>query len=158
MKPFPLETRQTCCSKQNISTPTPPTHKNNRLKATTAKPPKAVGAKLVAPPTNGFGLVVVIGKPELAAIPVPPMVPLKYPVDVLVAVIVDVELVVVVVVPVGATAGRPLTGLTSKRLLNDGLTAAGIALKRTLGTTAVDSAVDEALSTTVLMTVFWTVL
>lgn len=116
------------------------------LKATTAKPPKAVGAKLVAAPTNGFGLAVVIGKPELAATPVPARVPLKYP-------------GVVVVVLVGATAGRPLTGLTSKRLLDDGLAAAGIALKRTLGTTVVDNAVDEALSSmTVLMTVFWTVL
>ena len=127
------------------------------IKATTAKPPRAVGAKLVAPPTNGFALVVVIGKPELAATPVPAMVPLKYPVAVLVAVIVDVELRVVVVVPVGAAAGRPLTGLTSMRLLDDGLAAAGMALKRTLGTTAVDKAVDEALSVTVLMIVFWTV-
>ena len=113
------------------------------------------GAKLGAPPTNGFGFVVVMGKPELATPPVPAMVPFKYPVDVLVAVIVDVELRVVIVVPVGAAAGKPLTGLTSIRLL-DGL-AAGKALKRTLGTTAVDRAVDEARSMTVLMTVFWTV-
>lgn len=104
---------------------------------------------------NGCALAVVIGKPELAATPVPAMVPFKYPVDVLVAVSVDVELRVVVVVPVGAAAGRPLTGLTSMRLLDE--LAAGTALKRTLGTTAVDSAVDEALSTTVLMTVLWTV-
>ena len=124
--------------------------------AATAKPAKPAGAKLAAPPTNGFGLGVVIGKPELAATPVPATVPFKYPVDVLVAVIVDVELRVVVVMFVGATAGRPLTGLTSRRLL-DGL-AAGIALKRMLGMTAVDRDVDEALSTTVLMTVFWTVL
>ena len=97
----------------------------------------------------------VIGKPELAATPVPAMVPFRYAVDVLVAVIVDVELRVVVVLPVGATAGRPLTGLTSTRLL-EGL-AAGTALKRTLGMTAVDREVDEALSVTVLMTVSWTV-
>ena len=56
------------------------------------------------------------------------------------------------VVPEGATAGRPLTGLTSRRLL-EGL-AAGMGLKRTLGMTAVDRDVDEALSMTVLMTVF----
>lgn len=101
---------------------------------------------------KGAALVVAIGKPELAATPVPAIVPFKYPVDVLVAVIVDVELRVVVVVPVGATAGSPLTGLTSRRLL-DGLTA-GITLKRTLGMTAVDRDVDEALSMTVLMIVF----
>lgn len=65
---------------------------------------------------------------------------------------IDVELRVVVVVPEGATAGRPLTGLTSRRLL-EGL-AAGMGLKRTLGMTAVDRDVDEALSMTVLMTVF----
>ena len=75
--------------------------------------------------------------------------------DVLVVVIVDVELRVMVVVFGGATAGRPLTGLTSERLL-EGL-AAGMALKRTLGMTAVDRDADEALSVTVLMTVFWTV-
>lgn len=73
----------------------------------------------------------------------------------LVAVIVDVEPRVIVVVFDGATAGRPLTGLTSRRLL-DGL-AAAMGLKRTLGMTAVDRDVDEALSVTVLMTVFWTV-
>ena len=83
------------------------------------------------------------------------MVPFRYPVDVLVAVIVDVEPRVIVVVFDGATAGRPLTGLTSRRLL-DGL-AAAMGLKRTLGMTAVDRDVDEALSVTVLMTVFWTV-
>lgn len=104
---------------------------------------------------KGCAFVVVIGKPELAATPVPAMVPFKYAVDVLVAVIVEVELWVVVVVPEGAAAGRPLTGLTSRRLL-EGL-AAGTALKRTLGMTAVDRDVDEALSTTVLTTVFWTV-
>lgn len=123
--------------------------------AATAKPAKPAGAKLAAPPANGFALADVIGKPELAATPVPATVPFKYPVDVLVAVIVDVELRVVVVMFVGAAAGRPLTGLTSRRLL-DGL-AAGIALKRMLGMTAVDRDVDEALSMTVLMTVFWTV-
>ena len=74
------------------------------------------------------------GKPELAAAPVPAIVPFKYPVDVLVAVKVDVELRVVVVV--GGAAGRPLTGLTSRREL-EGL-AAGTALKRTLGTMAVE--------------------
>lgn len=82
--------------------------------------------------------------------------PFRYPVDVLVAVTVDVELWVIVVVFDGATAGRPLTGLTSRRVLLDGL-AAGMGLKRTLGMTAVDRDVDEALSMTVLMTVFWTV-
>ena len=107
-----------------------------------------------------------MGRPELAATPPVPtaMVPLKYPVAVLVAVIVDVELSVVVVVPVGATAGSPLTGLTAMRGLplgdgdEDAAAAAGIALKSTLGTTAVERPVDdEALSTTVLTTVFCTV-
>lgn len=115
------------------------------------------GAKSAAPPTNGAALGVETGKPELAATPVPATVPFRYPVDVLVAVIVDVELSVVVVVPLsGATAGRPLTGLTSATLL-DGLAAAGMALKRMLGTTDVERDVEEALSTMVLMTVFWTV-
>ena len=105
-----------------------------------------------------------MGRPELAATPPVPtaMVPLKYPV--LVAVIVDVELSVVVVVPVGATAGSPLTGLTAMRGLplddgdEDAAAAAGIALKSTGGTPAVVRPVDdEALSTTVLTTVFCTV-
>ena len=95
-----------------------------------------------------------IGKPELAAAPVP-MVPFKYPVDVLVAVMVEVELKVVVVVPVGAAAGRPLPGLTAMRLLDR--LAAGMGLNRTLGTTAVESDVEEALSMIVLMMVLWTV-
>ena len=111
---------------------------------------------MAAPPTNGLALGVAIGRPELAATPVPAMVPFKYPVDVLVAVIVDVELRVIVVVFVGATAGRPLTGLTSRRVLLDGL-AAGMGLKRMLGMTAVEREVDEALSMTVLMMVFCTV-
>ncbi len=123
--------------------------------AATAKPPKPAGVKLAAPPAKGFALGVEIGKPELAATPVPAMVPFKYPVDVLVVVIVDVELRVIVVVFEGATAGRPLTGLTSTRLL-DGL-AAGIALKRMVGMTVVDRDVDEALSMTVLTTVLWIV-
>ena len=114
---------------------------------------------------NGFGLLVEMGRPELAAPPPVPaaMVPFKYPVDVLVAVIVDVELSVAVVVPVGATAGSPLTGLTAMRGLpddddEDAAAAAGIALKRTVGTTAVERAVDDAaLSMTVLTKVFWTV-
>ena len=100
-----------------------------------------------------------MGRPELATTPPVPaaMVPLKYPV------IVDVELSVAVVVPVGATAGSPLTGLTAIRGLpdddddEDAAAAAGIALKRTVGTTAVERAVDEALSMTVLTRVFWTV-
>ena len=105
-----------------------------------------------------------MGRPELAATPPVPtaMVPLKYPVDVPTAAIVDVELSVAVVVPVGATAGSPLTGLTAMRGLpddeEDAAAAAGIALKRTVGTTAVERPVDdEALSTTVLTTVFCTV-
>ena len=99
-----------------------------------------------------------MGRPELAATPPVPaaMVPLKYPV------IVDVELSVVVVVPVGATAGSPLTGLTAIRGPpnddDEAAAAAGIALKRMVGTTAVERAVDdEALSMTVLTRVFWTV-
>ena len=106
-----------------------------------------------------------MGRPELAATPPVPtaMVPLKYPVDVPTAAIVDVELSVVVVVPVGATAGSPLTGLTAMRGLpddddDDAAAVAGIALKRTVGTTAVERPVDdESLSTTVLTTVFCTV-
>ena len=107
-----------------------------------------------------------MGRPELAATPPVPaaMVPLKYPVDVLVAIIVDVELSVIVLVPVGATAGSPLTGLTAMSGLplddgdDDAAAAAGIGLKRTLGTTAVERPVDdEALSMTVLTTVFCTV-
>ena len=46
-------------------------------------------------------------------------------------------------------------GLTFWREL-EGL-AAGMALKRTVGTTAVERDVEEALSMMVLMTVFWTV-
>ena len=95
-----------------------------------------------------------IGRPELAATPVPAIVPFKYPVDV--AVIVDVEPRVIVVVFEGATAGRPFTGLTSRREL-DGV-AAGMGLKRMLGMTVVERDVDdEAVSMTVLMTVFGTV-
>ena len=60
-----------------------------------------------------------------------------------------------VVVFEGATAGRPLIGLTFWRAL-EGL-AGAMALKRTVGTTAVEREVEEALSTTVLMMVFWTV-
>ena len=76
-----------------------------------------------------------------------------------VAVIADVELGAV---PVGATAGSPLTGLTAMRGLplddDEEAAAAGMGLKRTLGTTAVERAVeDEALSTTVLTRVFCTV-
>ena len=84
-----------------------------------------------------------IGNPELAATPpVPAMVPLKYP----------------AVVPVGAAAGRPLTGLMFMKVLLLDEAAAGKALKRTLGTTVVERPVeDEALSMTVLMIVFCTV-
>ena len=158
--PFPLDLGRPAAEAEHIYRPnqlTNSTHKNNTTKAATAKPPKPAGAKLAAPPMNGwaFAFAVVIGKPELAATPVPAMVPFKYAVDVLVAVIDDVEFRVIVVVPVGATAGRPLTRLTSRRLL-DGL-AAGTALKRTLGMTAVERDVEEPLSVTVLMTVFWTV-
>ena len=90
---------------------------------------------MAAPPMNGCELLVGTGKPEVAATPVPTTVPFKYPGD----------------EPVGATAGRPLTGLTSTRLLDE--LAAGTALKRTLGTTAVERDVDEALSIIVLMLV-----
>lgn len=127
-------------------------HKNNATKAAaTAKPANPAGAKLAAPPTNGSALVVVIGKPELAATPVPAMVPFWYPA----AATAEAELVVVVV-PEGAAAGRPLTGLTPRIELLEG---AGIGLKRTLGTTVVEREVEEeALSTrTVLTTVFWIV-
>ena len=41
-------------------------------------------------------------------------------------------------------------------MLDDG-GAAGMGLKRTVGTTAVERDVEEALSTTVLTMVFWTV-
>ena len=134
-------------------------HSNNTTNAARANPPNPARAKPAAPPANGFGLVVEMGRPELAATPPVPaaIVPLKYPV------IVDVELSVVVVVPVGATAGSPLTGLTAMRGLPDddddeAAAVAGIALKRTVGTTAVERAVDdEALSMTVLTRVFWTV-
>lgn len=79
-----------------------------------------------------------------------------YPVEVLVAVIVDVELKVIVVVFEGATAGRPFTGLTSRRVL-DGVVA-GMGLKRMLGMIVVERDVDdEAVSTMVLMIVFGTV-
>ena len=103
-----------------------------------------------------------MGRPELAATPPVPtaMVPLKYPVDVLAAVIADVGLSAAVVVPVGATAGSPLTGLTAMRglSLDDDAAAAGIGLKRMLGTTVVERPVDdEALSMMVLTTVFCTV-
>ena len=106
-----------------------------------------------------------MGRPELAAAPPVPtaMVPLKYPVDVLAAVIADVELSAAVLVPIGATAGSPLTGLTAMRGLllddnDDDAAAAGIGLKRMLGTTVVERpVVDEALSMTVLTTVFCTV-
>ena len=84
---------------------------------------------------NGCELLVGTGKPEVAATPVPATVPFKYPGD----------------APVGATAGRPLTGLTSMMLLDE--LGAGTALKRTLGMTAVERDVDEALSMTVLTTV-----
>ena len=77
---------------------------------------------------------------------------------------IDVELSVVVVVALlGATAGRPLTGLTlsaaAAAVVLDALAAAaGTALKRMLGTTEVEREVEEALSSTmVLTTVFWTV-
>ena len=101
-------------------------------------------------------MVVEIGRPELAATPAPAIVPFMYPVEVPVAVIVDVEPRVIVVVFEGATAGRPLTGLTSRRVL-DGV-AAGMGLKRMLGMTAVARNVDdEAVSMMVLMTVFGTV-
>ena len=133
------------------------THSNNTTSAATANPPNAAGAKPAAPPTNGFGLLVEMGRPELAATPPVPtaVVPLKYPV------IVDVELSVAVVLPVGATAGSPLTGLTAMRGLSLGddddeaAAATGMALKRTLGMTVVERpVVDEALSTTVLTRVF----
>ena len=60
-------------------------------------------------------------------------------------------------VPEGAAAGRPLTGLTPRMLLEGLAAGADMALKRTLGTTDVERDVEEALSTTVLTTVFWTV-
>ena len=139
-------------------------HSNNTKNAATANPANPAGAKPAAPPVNGFGLVVEMGRPELAATPPVPtaMVSLKYPVGVLVAVIVDVELSIIGLVPVGATAGSPLTGLTAMRGLppddDAAAGAAGIGLKRTLGTTAVERPVDdEALSMTVLTMVFCTV-
>ena len=119
---------------------------NSATRPATATPPKPARAKSAAAPANGF---VLNERPVLAAKAAPPTVPFRYPMDMLPAGDVDVGFRA----PVGATAGRPLTGLTSKRILLEGM-AAGMALKRMLGTRAVDRDVDEALSVTVLRTVF----